>query len=64
MKLYFVSNTVIQSAIKLHTKRTAGEGLEHPHIILPPEHSTMSFETIEIKMAAVFAKRLIAMRGS
>ena len=27
------------------------------HINLPPEHSIMSFETIEIKMAAVSAKR-------
>ena len=27
------------------------------HINLPPEHTIMSFETIEIKMAAVSAKR-------
>ena len=27
------------------------------HINLPPEHPIISFETIEIKMAAVFAKR-------
>ena len=30
------------------------------HINLPPEHPIMSFETIEIKMAAVSAKRSIA----
>ena len=29
------------------------------HINLPPEHPIMSFETIEIKMAAVSAKRSI-----
>ena len=34
------------------------------HISLPPEHPTMSFETIEVKMAAVFAKRPHAMSGS
>ena len=30
------------------------------HINLPPDHPIMSFETIEIKMAAVSAKRSIA----
>ena len=30
------------------------------HINLPPEHPIMSFETIEIKMAAVSVKRSIA----
>ena len=30
------------------------------HINLPPEHPIMSFETIEIKMAAVSAKRSIS----
>ena len=30
------------------------------HINLPPEHPIMSFETIEIKMATVSAKRSIA----
>ena len=29
------------------------------HINLPPEHPIMSFETIEIKMAAVWVKRSI-----
>ena len=29
------------------------------HIHLPPEHPIMSFETIEIKMAALSAKRFI-----
>ena len=29
------------------------------HINLPPEHPIMSFQTIEIKMAAVSAKRSI-----
>ena len=29
------------------------------HFNLPPEHPIMSFETIEIKMAAVSAKRFI-----
>ena len=32
---------------------------EQIHINLPPEHPIMSFETIEIKMAAVSAKRSI-----
>ena len=32
------------------------------HINLPPEHPMMSFETIEIKMAAVSAKRSIECR--
>ena len=31
------------------------------HINLPPEHPIMSFETIEIEMAAVSAKRSIGM---
>ena len=30
------------------------------HINLPPEHPIMSFETIEIKMAAISAKRSIS----
>ena len=30
------------------------------HINLPPEHPIMSFETIEIKMATLSAKRSIA----
>ena len=32
------------------------------HYHLPPEHPMMSFETIEIKMAAVSAKRSIVAR--
>ena len=32
------------------------------HINLPPEHHIMSFETIEIKMAAVSAKRSIDLK--
>ena len=32
---------------------------EQIHINLPPEHPIMSFETIEINMAAVSAKRSI-----
>ena len=33
------------------------------HINLPPEHPIMSFQTVEIKMAAVSAKRSIACSG-
>ena len=33
------------------------------HINLPPEHPIMSFETIEIKMAAVSVKRSILVGG-
>ena len=32
------------------------------HINLPPEHPIMSFETIEIKMAAISAKRSMTMQ--
>ena len=34
------------------------------HINLPPEHPIMSFETVEIKMASVSAKRSIGRRES
>ena len=33
------------------------------HINLPPEHPIMSFETIEIKMAAVSVKSSITVKG-
>ena len=36
---------------------------EQIHINLPPEHPIMSFETIEIKMATVSAKRSIVHCG-
>ena len=36
----------------------------HIHINLPPEHPTLPFETIEIKMAAVSAKRSMRQESS
>ena len=68
-----MSDWIVESKLDLFTDTTAilisivsnsyyGMPRGQIHINLPPGHPIMSFETIEIKMAAVSAKRSISFR--
>ena len=56
---YFIDLLADKAAILISIVSNGYYGIPRGqiHINLPPEHPIMSFETIEIKMAAVSAKR-------